>query len=131
MRSATWKACCMMWVMMTTPMPWLATCADHVEAAPGLLDAERGEGLVERHQLAAPVDEAVELDRLPLAAREVLDLGAQRRDAGAGVGERLADDGLHRASRRGWGCRATLRVISRPMKKLATTSTLVQSERSW
>ncbi len=41
---------------------------DHLEAAAGLLDAERGEGLVEEHELAAPVDEAVELDRLALAA---------------------------------------------------------------
>ena len=35
---------------------------DHGEAAPRLLDAERGEGLVEEDELAAPVDETVELD---------------------------------------------------------------------
>jgi hypothetical protein len=84
-----------MWVMMTTPMPWRATCADHVEAAARLVDAERGEGFVEQHQLAAPVDEAVELDGLALAAREVLDLGAERRNAGAGVLQRFGDDGFH------------------------------------
>ena len=69
--------------------------ADHVEAAPRLLHAECGERLVEQHELAAPMDEAVELDRLALAAGQMLDLGAQRRDARAGIGERLSDHALH------------------------------------
>ena len=105
-RSATWKACCMMWVMMTTPMPWLGDLADHLEAAPRLLDAERRERLVEQHQLAAPMDEAVELDRLALAAREMLDIGAQRRDARAGTGQRLGRRRPPWRARRGSGCRA-------------------------
>ena len=54
--------------------PLRGDALDHLQAAPGLLDAERREGLVEEHELAAPVDEAAELDRLALAAREVLDL---------------------------------------------------------
>ena len=40
---------------------------DHLEPPPGLLDAERGKGLVQQHELAAPMDEAVELDRLSLS----------------------------------------------------------------
>ena len=82
MRSATWKAWAMMWVMMMTPMPWAAMRLDHLEAAPRLLDAEGREGLVEQHQLAAPVDEAVEFDRLALAAGEMLDIGAQATGCG-------------------------------------------------
>ena len=41
---------------------------DEVEAAPRLLHAERREGLVEQHQLAAPMGKAVEFDCLALAA---------------------------------------------------------------
>ena len=95
MRSATWKACAMMWVMMTTPMPWAGDALDHVEAAPRLLDAQGRERLVEQHQLAAPMDEAVELDRLALAAGEMLDIGAQRGNARAGIGQRLCDRLIH------------------------------------
>ena len=95
MRSATAKACAMTWVMMITPMPRARDPLDHLEAAPGLLDAERGEGLVEEDELAAPVDEAVELDRLALAAGEMLDIDAERRDVGAAGGERLGGFGLH------------------------------------
>ena len=81
MRSATAKACAMTCVMMMTPMPAATHPLDGLEPAPGLLDAERGERLVEHHQLAAPMHEAVELDRLALAAGEMLDRGAQRGDA--------------------------------------------------
>ena len=74
-----------------------AHAVDGLEAAAGLLDAERGEGLVEDDEPAAPVDEAVELDRLALAAGEVLDAGAEPRDAGAAGLERAAGLGLHGA----------------------------------
>ena len=97
MRSATAKACAMTWVMRMTPMPRRAHAVDGLEAAAGLLDAERGEGLVEDDELAAPVDEAVELDRLALAAGEVLDVGAEAGDAGAAGVERAAGLGLHLA----------------------------------
>ena len=104
---------------------------DHLEAAPRLLDAERRERLVEQHQLAAPMDEAVELDRLALAAREMLDIGAERGNVRAGIGQRAVDRlaSIARSCRTGMPKYAS--TISRPMKKLATTSTLVQSERSW
>ena len=103
---------------------------DGLEAAAGLLDAERREGLVEHHQLAAPVHEAVELDRLALAARQVLDGDAQR---GMWVPPASSAGGSRPPSplAAGTGCRARVRVSSRPMKKFATTSTLVQSDRSW
>src|SRR5258708_3846548 len=68
---------------------------DHGEAPTRLLDAERGEGLVEEDELAAPVDETIELDRLALAAGEMLDIDAERRDVGAGVGERFRRRRLH------------------------------------
>ena len=95
MRSATAKACAITWVMIMTPMPRRAHAVDGLEAAAGLLDAERREGLVEHHQLAAPVHEAVELDRLALAAGQMLDGGSERRDAGAAGLERAAGLGLH------------------------------------
>jgi hypothetical protein len=43
------------------------------------------------------VDEPVELDRLPLAARKMLNLGAEGRDFGAGAGHRPRDHLLHLA----------------------------------
>ena len=70
---------------------------DQLETAPGLLHAQSGEWLVEQDQTAAPVHEAAQLDRLTLAAREVLDRGPDRRDPGADVGERPLGLGLHRA----------------------------------
>ena len=56
----------MIWVMITTPMPWSAIRPAQYQAAPRLFDAEGGERFVEQNQLAAPMDEAVELDRLAL-----------------------------------------------------------------
>ena len=97
MRSATAKACAMTWVMMMTPMPLRAHALDHLEAAARLLDAERRERLVEQDELAAPVDEAVELDRLALAAGQMLDIDAERGDVRAAGGERLRGLRLHLA----------------------------------
>ena len=45
-----------------------ADSLDHLETAPGLFHAERGEGFIEQRELAAPVDEPVKLDRLTLTA---------------------------------------------------------------
>ena len=131
MRSATWKACAMMWVMIDDADALVAHPLDHLEPAPRLLDAERREGLVEQHQLAAPMDEAVELDRLALAAGKMLDIDPERRDVGAGIGDRLGGGRLHLALLQDRNAEEAPGQISRPMKKLATTSTLVQSDRSW
>ena len=125
MRSATWKACSTLWVITTIATPAPPDLLDQLEAAPGLLHAERGERLVEEDQPAAPVHEAAQLDRLALAAREVLDRGADRGDAGADVGERRSVSACIARSRRNRKP-SSLRCSSRPMKKLATTSTLGQ-----
>ena len=71
--------------------------ADHLQTASRLLDAERRKGLVEQDQLAAPMDETIEFDGLALAARQMLDLGAQRRNGGAGRRHGLGDLRFHRA----------------------------------
>src|SRR5690606_559675 len=70
---------------------------DQLETPPRLLHAERGERLVEQDQTAAPVHEPAQLDRLALAAREVLDGGAYRGDVRADVGERPLRLRLHGA----------------------------------
>jgi hypothetical protein len=60
---------------------------DQLEAAVGLAHAEGGEGLVEQHQLAAPMDEAAELDGLALAAAQILHGGGDRGDLGADLAQ--------------------------------------------
>ncbi len=70
--------------------------ANHLQPSPRLLDAKCRERFVEQHQLTAPMDETVQLDRLALPAGEMLDIGAQRRNARSGAGERLGDLLFHR-----------------------------------
>ena len=70
---------------------------DQLQPAPGLGYAQGGERLVEQHQPAAPMDEAGQLDRLPLAARERVDTGAQRGDAAAERAQGRGGLGLHLA----------------------------------
>src|SRR5690606_26775107 len=70
---------------------------DHFKAPPGLLDAERRKRFVQQDELAAPVDEAVELNGLALATCKMLDPRAQRGDGGAGIGECLGGDVVHLA----------------------------------
>ena len=66
-----------------------------VQAAPGLLHAERGEGLVEQHQLAAPVHEAAQLDRLALTAGQVFHVGPHRGDGARELADHRLGLGLH------------------------------------
>src|SRR6185312_14928836 len=60
---------------------------DQLEAAVGLADAEGGEGLVEQYELAAPMNEAAQLDRLALAAAQILHRRGDRRDLGADLAQ--------------------------------------------
>ena len=100
-----------MWVMMTTPMPWAAILLDRVKATARLLDAERGKRLVEQHQLAAPMDKAVNSiawrwppDRCSTLVRNE----GMRVPASASA---LAGLRLHRRARQGSGCRESLRDL--------------------
>ena len=68
---------------------------DHLKASPRLFDAKGREGLVQQHELAAPMDEPVQFDRLPLTAGKMLDIDAERWDLCPGIGHRLLDDRLH------------------------------------
>jgi hypothetical protein len=70
---------------------------DGVEASTHLLDPEGRERFVENDKLPAPMDEAVELDRLSLSAREVLRIHPYRRNARARLLQHVCRDRTHLA----------------------------------
>ena len=134
MRSATSKTSARLWLITTTPSPRSRSRLISVEHLRGLRDAERGGRLVEQHDLRLAEQRAGDRDRLALPA------GQRRRPrvrtlgiVTASVCEQLGRPAAPSPPRRAGASAAPVRRTSssRPRNRLATTSRLSHSARSW
>ena len=128
MRSATANTSTRLWLITTTPRPLVAEAPDEGEHLAGLRHAERRGRLVEDHQLRLAHRRLGHRDRLALAARERRHRRAHARDRHRQALQQPGGVALHVGLVEEPRCRP---IRSRPRYRLATTSRLSHSARSW